>query len=195
MQNIADVLGGAIKGDNLVALSSMLGLDQGATKKGIVGSATALISSLAQKSSQPGTAPDILRLLTQAGDSGILSNVSGYFTDPSSGSDSSLLQSIFGSNLSGTMAQIAKSSKISESAVGRLLPLVTPLVLASLGKIVKSENLSVDQLGKFLKDQAGFVRTLSPGLMGFLERIDANDDGSIVDDIARLADRFFGGRK
>jgi hypothetical protein len=38
------------------------------------------------------------------------------------------------------------------------------------------------------------MRTLSPGIMGFLERIDANDDGSILDDLGRLADNLFGKR-
>jgi len=195
MANIADVLGDVIKGDNLVSLSNMLGIDQGATKKGIVGAATALISSLAQKTSQPGGSAGVLSLLTEAGDSGILDNVGAYLSNGNISGGLSVLQNIFGGNLSGIMTQIAKSSKISEGIVGQFLPLVTPVILASLGKLVKSENLSVDQLSKFLKDQEGFVRTLSPGLIGFLERIDANDDGSILDDLGRLADRFFGGRK
>jgi hypothetical protein len=194
MDNILGMVTGLMKGDTLGTLSQLIGSDSdGATKKAITAGASALISNLAGRAATPDGAMALSQMLPQV-DSNIVDNVPGYLSNPSSVNGLGMLQQFLGSDMGAVENKVAKMSGLSQGAVGRLLPILTPLVLGGISNMMRSQGLGAQDLPKFLSDQQGYMRTLSPGIMGFLERIDANDDGSILDDLGRLADNLFGKR-
>ncbi len=196
MENLLlDTIGGLMKGNTLSTLTTLIGAgSEDATKKGIVTGSSALMSSLAQIAS---TTPGALGLqqLMSGIDPGIIDNVAGYLQNPAAAKGAELLQHFLGGNTSDVITKIAKASGLGGDATSRLLPILTPLVIGAANKVIKGQGLGAADLGKFFNDQSGFMKTLSPGLMGFLERIDANDDGNVIDDIGRVVDRIFGGKK
>jgi len=196
MENfVLDTIGGLMKGDQLTGVRNYIGIDnEGVAKRGILASASALMSSLSQMASTPAGANGLKNMISVI-DPTIADDITTYLQNPTSANGTQLLEEFLGKDLSTIANKITKATKLDSSAVNRLLPVIAPIVISTVSKAIKSQGLSADDLPKFLKDQVGYLRTLTPGLMGFLERIDANDDGSVLDDISRLADRIFGGKK
>jgi hypothetical protein len=176
MQNLLlDTVGELIKGNALTSLTSLIGAgSEDATKKGVIAGASALMSGI---------------------DPRITNNVAGYLQNPALGNGASVLQQFLGGETPAIAKKVSQASGLGSDIVGRLLPLLAPLVIGTASKAIQSQGIGPQDLPKFFADQAGFLKTLSPGLMGFFERIDANDDGSILDDLGRLSDRLFGGNK
>lgn len=196
MQNLLlDTVGSLMKGDNLATMTKLIDADsEGAAKKGIVAGASALMATMAQQAQTPEGAAGLQQVMSNL-DPGLDNNVSGYLQNPASAKGGELLQTLLGNNATGLMSKVSQACKLSPDSVGRLMPALAPLMMGTVSQAVKSEGLGVADLPKYFADQAGFMKTLTPGLMGFLERIDANDDGSIMDDLGRLTDRIFGGKK
>lgn len=196
MENLLlDTIGGLIKGNALTDLTNIIGADnENATKKGVVAGSSALLSSLAQSASTPVGAAGLQHLLSGS-DFGILDNVAGYLQNPAVANGAGLLQQFLGADTPAIAKKIGKASGLAPDVVGRLLPVLAPLVLGVAGKAIQGPGVEAKDITKLFADQAGYLKTLTPGLVGFLERIDANDDGSVVDDLGRLANRIFGGNK
>jgi hypothetical protein len=192
---LLDTIGGLMKGDTLATLTSLIGAgSEGATKKGIAAGSSALLASLAQTATTPDGVANIQKALSGISPS-LTDNLAGFLQNPGAINGAGIVQQLLGSNAAPVGEKVAKASGLTPDAIGRLLPVLTPIVLGTAGKAIQSQGLGVQDLPKFFADQAGFTKTLTPGLMGFLETIDANDDGSILDDLGRLTDRLFGGNK
>jgi hypothetical protein len=190
--NLVQTILGALSGDTMARIGQAVGADPLSTGKAVTAAVPAMISGLATQAAQPGGASALLGLLNQGLGGNILENVSGYLANPAAAGGVNLLQQIFGGNQNVAEAQVAKVSGLSHGIIGRLLPLLAPIVVGALGNVVKTQSLDVAGLTRFLGDQQGLIRSSAPGLLGFLEKIDANDDGSILDDLGRLAGRLFG---
>ncbi len=79
-------------------------------------------------------------------------------------------------------AQVAQKTGFDTSFIKRLLPIVAPLVLGSIGKGL---------LGDMLRggSSAG-VQSSDHGSSGLIGMLDFDNDGSVIDDIAGLAMKF-----
>jgi hypothetical protein len=192
--NLVETIVGNLSGANLSQISQSIGANEQTASKGIAAAVPALISALAGKASQPGGATALFDLLKQGTGSSVVDNLAGYLGNPAAAGGANLVQQILGGGENVASAQIAKVSGLTQGVVGRLLALLAPIVVGALGKAVQTQGLDAAGLTRFLSDQQGFIRSSAPGLLGFLEKIDANDDGSIVDDLSRLAGRLFGRR-
>jgi hypothetical protein len=193
MENLVlDNIGRLMKGNNLTTIANLIGAEnEGVAKKGILATASALMSSLSQIASNPVGANGLKQMISLV-DPTIANDLTGYLQNPTAGNGTQLLDQFIGKDVSTMVNKITKATKLDSSAVNILLPIVSPIVMSTFSKAIKTEGLTADDLPKFLQDQVGYLRTLTPGLMGFLERIDANDDNSVLDDISRLVDRIFG---
>jgi hypothetical protein len=184
----------AIHGNSLSQIRQAIGANELATSQAITAAVPALISGLANKARETGGAGALLSQLTAETESNILDNVPGYLANPTAAGGEGLLRQLLGDRQSVTEARIARLTGLSEGAIGRLLPLLAPMVMGAVARVVQTQSLDAAGLTTFLRDEQGFIRSSAPGLMGFLERIDANDDGSIMDDLGRLAGRLIGRR-
>ncbi len=193
MENfVLDTIGGLMKDNHLTTVTNLIGANsEGIAKKGILTTASAIMSSLSQIASTPVGANGLTQMISLV-DPTIANDITGYLKNPSSANGTQLLEEFLGKDVSTIISKVTKATKLDSSAVSLLLPIIAPVVMSTVSKAIKTQGLSADDLPKFLKDQVGYLRTLTPGLVGFLERIDANDDGSVLDDISRLADRIFG---
>jgi hypothetical protein len=175
-------------------IGDRIGADEELTGNAISAAVPTLVCGLDNHAAREGGASALLNTLTQNHDGSVLDDVAGLVANPDAARGAALTQTILGDRKEATERKIARVSGLSLEGVRRLLPLIAPLVMGHLGRLVRTEGLDAAQLGAFLSQQQSLDRTSAPGLLGFLERIDANDDGNVLDDLGRLTNRLFGRR-
>jgi hypothetical protein len=199
MSNIVEEVTNLLSGETMTKLSSTVGAGPNSVGKAVAASISALINGLGDKAKQAGGADALLNLLNSdanrangVSDGSLLDSVSSLLNNPNAYGGMEMLQGIFGSGLPNVEQKVSRISGLPAGTIGRLLPIVAPILMSIIGKKVTTEGLDAASLTRFLSDQQGFLRASAPGLLGFLEKIDANDDGSIVDDLQRLFGRLTG---
>ena len=192
MTTMLEDLTKALQGDALTSIAAAVGGDPASVGKGVAAAIPALITALARKADTPDGAANLFDALSKNFDGSMLDNLSNLAASPLAAHGLPFLQNILGDAQGTTENKIAKISGLDTGLIGRLLPILAPVVLSYVGRMIKTQNLDASSLAAFLRDQRGFVKASAPGLIGFLESIDANDDGSVLDDLSRLAGRLFG---
>ncbi len=99
-----------------------------------------------------------------------------------------ILGHLLGSRQAAVEQGIGKASGLDAGQVGKLLVALAPVVMGALGKVKKEKGLDAGGLAGMLDTERQDLERRLPetsggGLIGML---DADDDGSIVDDLARL---------
>lgn len=192
MASLFEELSGPLQGDTLNSIAASVGADPVSVTKGISAGIPALIGALATQAKTPEGAANLFDMISKNFDGSLLDNLGNLTANPLVANGLPFLQGILGNAQGATEDKIAKISGLDTGVVGRLLPILAPIVLSYVGKIIKTQGLNAASLAGFLSDQQGLARAAAPGLLGWLENIDANDDGSVLDDLGRLAGRLFG---
>jgi len=161
-------------------IAARLGESGQAVSKGLESSTASLISSLAGRSADPSSMSQMFRLITQAPSDLNVSNLVSAVTGAggASSTTASLLDSgrkfvslAFGSNQPSILDAIGKSSGLRAISVTNLLSMAVALLMTGLGRIVRSEHLSQEQLGRRLVDESAGIKGLLPsGLQYHFER-------------------------
>ncbi|CDF79107.1 conserved hypothetical protein (DUF937) [Formosa agariphila KMM 3901] len=138
----------------------------------------------------PEGADSLLNALDSKHDGSILDNLEGYFNGGVDESEinegSNVLNSVLGSKQSNVENALSQKSGIDAGTVSQILKMATPLVMGYLGQQKRQNNITnSSDLGSML---GGMVKGNSPQHeQSFLESIlDADGDGSIMDDVAGM---------
>lgn len=79
-----------------------------------------------------------------------------------------------------------------QSSAGGLLETVAPLVMGALGQTQQQRGLDAAGLSNLLNSQQQQAQAHAPEIMGMLgSMLDQNQDGSAMDDLQRMAAKFF----
>ena len=79
-----------------------------------------------------------------------------------------------------------------QNSAGGLLETLAPLVMGSLGKAQQQNELDPSGLSNLLNSQQQEAQANAPDVMGMLgSMLDQNKDGSSMDDLQRMAAKFF----
>jgi hypothetical protein len=183
-----------LTGENLTKISQSLNTDEESVSKGITAAIPAILTALNTKAQQSDIAPLLLDAVRNNFGGELLDNLGDYFNHPQNTLTETpkILSTIFGDSEAKAQEKVVKASGLAPSLVVQLMSSIAPVVLSLIGKYVKEQNLDSSGFTSLLNDQMSIVRSNAPGLIGFLERIDANDDGSIADDLGRLFNNLFG---
>ncbi|WP_434036159.1 DUF937 domain-containing protein [Formosa sp. 4Alg 33] len=138
----------------------------------------------------PEGADSILNALNDKHDGSILDNLEGYFNGGVDASEinegSQVLNSVLGPKQANVENALSQKSGIDAGTVSQILKMATPLIMGYLGQQKRQNNVTnSSDLGSML---GGLVQGNSPQQeQSFLESIlDADGDGSIVDDVAGM---------
>lgn len=155
-----------------------------------------LMTAMKRNVSSPQGAQDLLSALNKDHDGSILNNLSGLFgggVDDSVKSDGSkILDHILGTKQPNVEKAISLKSGIDANTVAQILKVAAPILMGLLGNQAKQKN--VNNPGGLAGLLGGLLKGDSPQHeQSFFESIlDADGDGSIMDDVAGMV---LGGNK
>jgi OOP family OmpA-OmpF porin len=169
VQNIIALLKDQLNDNLLGKIAGLLGENKSGVTSAVGSALPSLLLGLMKKGTEPGGAEDLLRTLQEGKhDGGILDNLGsvlggGSTTTNLLSSGKTLLGSILGDKAGGLGDLIASASGISKNAGSSLMGILTPIVMGSLGKILKSQGgFNASGLMNLLLGQKDFIKAALP---------------------------------
>lgn len=201
MPSLIETLTASLGSNALGQLGQQIGADHASTSTAVSAALPLLIGALASKASQPDGAAALHGAITRDHDGSILEDVEGFLTGAAGSSvgtgaadGAGILGHLLGDQRGAVEAAIGQSSGLSSDSTARLLELLAPLVMGSLGRAANSQNLDASGLAGLLGQEHQTLAQSGSGAMlsTLMNMLDSNKDGSVVDDLASAASRFFG---
>jgi len=151
-----------------------------------------IVAALARNASEPKGAESLHEAINNDHDGSILDNVGSYLGNPQSANGAGILEHIFGNQQPAVESNLAEATGIDQTSAGGLLETLAPLVMGSLGKAQQQNELDPSGLSNLLESQQQEAQANAPDVMSMLgSMLDQNKDGSSIDDLQRLAAKFF----
>ena len=127
-------------GDTISKIASMLGIGQEQVGKAVNAAVPTLLAGLAGVASKPGGGAELANTLANQGH-GVLDNLSGLFSSggaTAAAQGSNLLGSVLGGGMTSQIASVlSRFTGVGEGATGKLLGLLTPVVMGVLWETVQ----------------------------------------------------------
>ena len=192
MNALTEMITQQLAGGAISMISSKIGADTGTTSKAVAIALPLLISALARNSSTPTGAEALNQAVARDHDGTILDNLNAFLGNSESANGAGIIGHVLGDQRSTAENGLAQSTGLDPGAAGMLLETVAPLVMGALAKTKQAEGLDATGLSNFLGNQQQQAVASSPDVMGILGNLlDSNKDGSVIDDVGRLAGKFF----
>jgi len=147
-------------------MSSNLKVDRGTVQKLIPQLAPLILSGLKRQKDDQGGDARVDHILNKYGDASVLNNINDFIASKTNDTEADAnLGGLLGTS-GGTLAAqtLSKKMNIDSSVIQRMIPVLAPLILGALSR---------------KRDTTG-----SSGISGIGSLLDANGDGSIIDDVA-----------
>jgi hypothetical protein len=156
------------------------------------------LGGLANNASTPGGAVALDTALARDHDGSLLDNLGSLLGGSASNSRAidgmGILEHILGGRQSTVQQGMERSTGLDANQVMRLLALLAPIVMAYLGRQKQERGLDADAVNNELQDARSQMERQEPGLGGILGQFfDQNNDGSVADDLFRMAPSVLGG--
>ncbi len=164
--SLTDSILGLLGSDsNLGSIAGLLNASGADTSAALGGSIPAVLGSLADRATEQGGSDAVLNMVEGA-DDGILSDIGGFLTNRSTDNDAGMMAGIFGDNSEGIVQSLAGNLGLGGGMIGKLLPMVAPLVLGFIKGKGRQEGLdSRGLLGMLATEKADLA---GKGLLGGL---------------------------
>jgi len=190
MSGILDLLNSDLGKNIISGVSGSTGTDQNKTSSVLTMAMPVLMKAMERNASTPEGAKGLMNAINNKHDGSILDNLGGLFgggVDESVKNDGDkILDHILGNKQKGVQQILGQKAGLDASSVGDILKVAAPILMGVLGKQAKQSNVSSES----------DISSLLGGLLGgnsssneqsFLEKIlDADGDGSVVDDVAGM---------
>lgn len=195
--NLQTILSEALSGNTVSQMSQALGEDEQTTSNAIQSALPLLLGGLARNSSDESGASALAGALDRDHDGSILDDLAGFVMNSGAGSGEGILGHIFGSQRPQVEQGVSQASGMDIGKVSQLLIMLAPIVMGALGRTRQQQGVGAGDLASIL---SGATQQMSGGsgspLIGMLSQMmDADGDGSAVDDVMRLVGGFLGGRR
>ncbi len=195
MTSILDAVRQQLGPETIQQMSGALGADPAATSNAVSLALPALLGGLSQNAAQPQGAAALDSALN-AHDGSILDNLGGLLGGAGGGGGlgggigGAILGHIFGGRRSTVEQGVGRASGLDAAQVAQLMAMLAPIVMGVLGRMKQSKGLDANRLPEVLQQSAEQGKKEVPGLGGLL---DANNDGSVADDLLRMGSSALGG--
>jgi hypothetical protein len=189
MSELTTLLLQQLAGPALSQISQKIGADEGTTGKALGVAVPLLMGALARNAAQPEGAQALHTALSKDHDGGILDDVLGFLGNGGMANGAGILGHVLGDQRGAIEQGVAQASGLEPSAAGSLLETVAPLVMGLLGRTQQQQGLDADGLAGLLGGQSSGTAGTVLGLLNTF--LDADKDGSAVDDLLGMAGRLF----
>ena len=193
MTSILDDLNGQLlSGGTVQEMSNQIGADPAATRQAVTAALPVLLGQLARNASAPDGAAALDGALGRDHDGSVLEDVPAAVRGFQSGPGASILRHVFGQRQPAVQSGLGKVSGLNAQQTQQLLAMLAPIVLGMLGRAKRQRGLDARGVADVL---GGEQRQVSTGpLGGLLGLLDADKDGSLVDDAMGMMGRVLGRR-
>lgn len=198
--DLMGLLQGQLSEGMLDQLSQQIG---GADKQQTAAAASGIISTLmgglAKNASSQEGASALSNALDRDHDGSILDDMMGMLSGNTQPNNSSMLNGagilnhILGNKTNGAVNMISQMSGLDSSKTGNLMSLLAPVVMGALGKTKKDQGLDVSGIASLLSGTMSQQSSQDPTMGLITKFLDADGDGSIIDDVAGIGMKFLGG--
>jgi len=186
-QMITQKVGGAAAG----MLAQKLGISESTAQTAVQLAVPVIVAALARNASQPQGAQDLHQAVASDHDGSILDQLTSYLGNPQAANGSGILSHVLGGDRPAVESNLAQATGMDQNSAGNLLEMVAPLVMGAVGREQQQNALDPNGLSQFLAQQQQ-AQPANPGLMGSIgSMLDSNRDGSVTDDLSRIAGNFF----
>jgi hypothetical protein len=197
MSGILDLLQGPMGQMIIQGASSQLGQDTSKTQSAMSAAIPMLMGALKRNASNPDTASGLMEALMNKHDGSLLDNVMDIFGGGNVNQDvvddgDKILGHVLGEKKDVVASALSKQSGIDMGSAMNILKMAAPIVMGMLGKQTREQQVSnptdlTNIIGSML---GGNKETEQHG--SFIESLlDADGDGSIVDDLFNMGRKFF----
>ena len=199
MSSILEGLGQYLDADTIASLGQQIGADPQLTSQAIEVALPVLIGGLANNASSPDGAGALDSALARDHDGSLLDDLGGLLGGGGGGNNTALdgigiLAHILAGRQDAVQNGVSRATGLSGSQVLRLLALLAPIVMAYLGRRKQENNMNADQIGDALRNERTRLDEHESGIGGMLGQIlDKDHDGSVADDLFRMAPGVLGG--
>ncbi len=192
MNAITQIITQQLGGSAARTIAQRFGISETTANTAIQMAVPLLVTALARNASQPQEAQNLHQAIANDHDGSIFDNLSGYLGNPQSANGAGILGHVFGSQQPAIQNNLAQATGMDQGSAGGLLETLAPLVMGSLGQAQQQNGLDASGLSNFLNGQEQEAQATAPDAMSMLSSmLDQNKDGSSMDDIQRMAARFF----
>ena len=164
--DIMDMVKGAVSKQIMGKLGGLLGTDESKTSSAFEKAAGAILGGLMKKAGTKDGARVVYES-TKNQDDGILDKLDdilggGQATVDLEKSGGGILETIMGGGQTGILEVLAKAIGLDGNTVGKLLKMVAPIVLAVIGRHIKSKAMDMVGLGNLLNGQKQHLSNYMP---------------------------------
>ncbi len=185
MSNLTDGLLSQLGSGGIAQIAQALGTDDAKAQGAIDSALPAIIAGLANNAKQPEGAAKLSSALDDHNPS--VFDQLGSLVQSGGGADgNAILGHVLGQKRNGVEQQLAGQTGLDSGAIAKLLPMLAPLVLGYLAKQKSEKGLDAGGLGTMLGEERLASEAKSPGLGGLASILDADGDGSMMDDLIDL---------
>lgn len=195
MNDILSLVKSQLAGGTLSSISGQIGADPQATSGAINAALPVLVSALANNAAKPEGAANLDAAIQKDHNGSLLDDLGGFLQNPALANGAGILKHMFGPKQDRVEAGIAGGTGLNAGQIARLLQILAPIVMAALGKAKNARGLDSGALAGMLQQQKAALPNEGGGLLGSLtSMLDADGDGSAIDDLGKLAGGFLGGK-
>lgn len=192
--SLMDQLTDVVVGQMSQQAAQKTGLNEGLAAQLMPMAMAALMGGLKKNAAQPNGA-DALAGALDRHDGSLLNNLGQLADDNTLADGQKILGHILGGKQAQTERALAKSAGVNQDQVGQLLAMAAPMVLASLGRAKREQDLDASALAGLVTEESVRVQKVAPSeLSGLMQFLDQDGDGDFKDDMLEAAGKkIFGG--
>jgi hypothetical protein len=195
--NLLEILQNQLNDNVVDQLSQTIRADKQQTANAANGVFATLVTALSKNATKPEAGNALLNALDRDHDGSILSDVMGLLgnTAPPSKTTNGLgiLDHILGNKTNNVVQMVSKSSGLDLLKSAELMKLLAPIVMGTLGKVKQQNGFDLGGLTQILSGTVSQASKQQQG-MGLIEKVlDADGDGSVMDDLAGMGMKVLGG--
>ncbi len=176
-------------------IGQQLGLDEDSANKAIGGAIPVLMGALARNSASADGAGSLAGALDRDHDGSILDDLGGFLGGGQAvGAGEGILRHALGPRQGQVQQGLGRATGLRSDQTGQLLAMLAPIIMGALGRAKRSQGLDAGGLGAMLGQEQRRMERREPGIGGLLGNLlDADGDGSVVDDLAKMGGGLLGG--
>ena len=189
--SLLDLVTQQLGGNGIRQLSQQIGADEQQTAGAVQMALPVLLGGLAKNAQSPDGAQALGRALDKDHDPGLLDNLGamlgGGGAGALGGAGAGILGHVLGGRQPAVEQGLGKATGLNSGQVGKLLMILAPIVMAALAKQKQQRGVDAGGLGGMLEGEREDLQRKNPKLGGLASMLDRDGDGSIIDDLGKLA--------